>query len=309
MKRKMRKNVLEDVKLSQCYHNHFLFLMCFVSLSSASHRKKESGSEVSLPFRLERSSWKCVQDWEVFLYLHMALPLVFHFLGWNPVLPGSQWEGPWWTVFYFLFVCQSVPRITELYKADIFTSIQKSSPGWYHPSLLLFPSEELTDCLLTQIQGCRFWSSDSLLAINQSRPMFCVPRLHVPSVLVESQNILCWKGPTRIIESNSWLHRGPPRNQTTCLRALSKYSTCCWCNTGTGWSTYLLDIEEWASAAAPPTWSPSRLIRSRLPPRLSWGKKDPKSEVRFCFPPRSWLKLSNHYPWIVITTLCVGGSS
>ena len=38
----------------------------------------------------------------------------------------------------------------------------------------------------------------------------------------ESQNILSWKGPTKIIESNSWLHTGPPKIQTLCLRALSK---------------------------------------------------------------------------------------
>lgn len=86
-------------------------------------------------------------------------------------------------------------------------------------------------------------------------------------------------------------------------------STCCWCSTGTGWSTYLLDMEEWASPDAPPRWRASHPIRSRLPPRLSWWKKDPKSEVRFCFPPQPWLKLSNHYLLIIITTLHLGGSS
>lgn len=41
--------------------------------------------------------------------------------------------------------------------------------------------------------------------------------------ITESYNILCWKGPTRIIESNSWPHIGLPKNQTTYLRRLSKY--------------------------------------------------------------------------------------
>jgi len=40
--------------------------------------------------------------------------------------------------------------------------------------------------------------------------------------VIESQNIPSWKGPIRITESNSWLHTGPSRNLTMCLRALSK---------------------------------------------------------------------------------------
>jgi len=39
---------------------------------------------------------------------------------------------------------------------------------------------------------------------------------------LEQLNIPSWKRPTRIIESNSWLHRAPPKIQTLCLRALSK---------------------------------------------------------------------------------------
>lgn len=44
------------------------------------------------------------------------------------------------------------------------------------------------------------------------------------SVARESQNILTWKGPTKITQSNSWLHIGPPQIQTLGIRALSKHS-------------------------------------------------------------------------------------
>lgn len=40
----------------------------------------------------------------------------------------------------------------------------------------------------------------------------------------EPQNIPSWKGHIRLIESNSWLHTLPPKNQTLCLRVLSKCS-------------------------------------------------------------------------------------
>lgn len=41
---------------------------------------------------------------------------------------------------------------------------------------------------------------------------------------IESQNhILSYRGPTRIIASNSWLSIGLPKNQTTFLRAVSKH--------------------------------------------------------------------------------------
>lgn len=45
---------------------------------------------------------------------------------------------------------------------------------------------------------------------------------------IESQNIPSWRGPTRIIESSSWFHIGPPKNWTVCLRALSR----CFLNSG-----------------------------------------------------------------------------
>lgn len=38
-------------------------------------------------------------------------------------------------------------------------------------------------------------------------------------MIIESQNISICKGPTRITESNPWLHTGPPNIQTTCLDA------------------------------------------------------------------------------------------
>jgi len=43
------------------------------------------------------------------------------------------------------------------------------------------------------------------------------------SRITESQNLPRWKGPTRIIESNSLLHTGPPKNQTMCLKVLPKH--------------------------------------------------------------------------------------
>lgn len=95
--------------------------------------------------------------------------------------------------------------------------------------------------------------------------------------------------------------RSLPSNKSQCFTCLGLMSqplvpgsTCCCCSMGTGCSAYLLDIEEWSSPAAPPMWNPSRPIRSRLPPRLSWWKKDLKSEVRFCFLPHPSLKLFNH---------------
>lgn len=39
---------------------------------------------------------------------------------------------------------------------------------------------------------------------------------------LESQNIPNWKRRTVIIESNFWPHTEPPKNQTLCLRVLSR---------------------------------------------------------------------------------------
>lgn len=36
--------------------------------------------------------------------------------------------------------------------------------------------------------------------------------------------MLSWKGPKKIIKSNSWLNKGPRKIQALCLRAMSKYS-------------------------------------------------------------------------------------
>lgn len=36
-------------------------------------------------------------------------------------------------------------------------------------------------------------------------------------------NIQRWKEPIRIIQPHYWLHKGMPKNQTICLRALSKH--------------------------------------------------------------------------------------
>lgn len=98
-----------------------------------------------------------------------------------------------------------------------------------------------------------------------------------------------------------------PSNKSQCFRKcldlmpqpLVPASTCCCCSMGTGCSTYLLDTEEWSSPAAPPRCNPSLPIRSRLPPRLSWRRKDHKREVRFCFlqHPKAVQSLhTDHYP-------------
>ena len=41
--------------------------------------------------------------------------------------------------------------------------------------------------------------------------------------IIESQNIPSWKVPIKVIESSSWFHTGPSKNQTIWLRALSKH--------------------------------------------------------------------------------------
>jgi len=49
---------------------------------------------------------------------------------------------------------------------------------------------------------------------------------HQPKI-IETQNIPHWKGPIRVIKSTPWLHKEPPKNQTICLRVLSR----CFLNT------------------------------------------------------------------------------
>lgn len=107
MKRKMRKNVLEDVKLSQCYHNHFLFLMCFVSLSAASHRKK----------RIRQWGFIALQTWEEFLKMCTRLGSVSVPLhGTTPCLPlfGMEPSTPRFPVGrtmvnrFLFFICLSI---------------------------------------------------------------------------------------------------------------------------------------------------------------------------------------------------------
>lgn len=44
--------------------------------------------------------------------------------------------------------------------------------------------------------------------------------------IIESQDILSWKGPINVTGSNSWFHTAPPKNQTVLLRALSRYFLC-----------------------------------------------------------------------------------
>lgn len=42
-----------------------------------------------------------------------------------------------------------------------------------------------------------------------------------PSTSIESKNILSWRGPIRLIKFISWLHTGPPKNETFCERSES----------------------------------------------------------------------------------------
>jgi len=49
-----------------------------------------------------------------------------------------------------------------------------------------------------------------------------IMKMQCPMQTIESLNNPSWKEPIRIIESNSWLHTGPPKNQTIYLRAVSR---------------------------------------------------------------------------------------
>jgi len=89
-------------------------------------------------------------------------------------------------------------------------------------------------------------------------------------LFVEWQNIPSWKEPIRIMESNSWLHTGSPKNQTLCLRALSK----CFFNYGSlgpwSWRAYSMPTTlSWKTFSWYPTWpSPDTASYHSLGP--SW---------------------------------------
>jgi len=61
-----------------------------------------------------------------------------------------------------------------------------------------------------------------LLSLARAQPLLTGHRI------IDSCNNPSWKGSVRITESNSWLHTGPPKNQSIWLRALSK----CFLNCG-----------------------------------------------------------------------------
>lgn len=46
------------------------------------------------------------------------------------------------------------------------------------------------------------------------------------NAFIEPQDIPSWKGPVRIIESNSWINTGAPKNQTLCLKSIIYVKAC-----------------------------------------------------------------------------------
>ena len=110
--------------------------------------------------------------------------------------------------------------------------------------------------------------------------------------IIESQNILTWKRPTRITESNSWLHTGPLRIQILCPQALSKLSL----NSSTLGHAYCplgacsMPTALWTTFSLHPTWpfcdtAPccslefchchQRAELNAAPPLPSWGAMRP----------------------------------
>jgi len=61
-----------------------------------------------------------------------------------------------------------------------------------------------------------------------------------------SWNIPSWKGPTRTIESNSWLYTGQIKTQTLCLRVLSQW----FLNSG----SLVLCLLPWGACSVPTTF-------------------------------------------------------
>jgi len=61
---------------------------------------------------------------------------------------------------------------------------------------------------------CIFESILRMMADHQSMLWTTSESCSEGRAFIESWNIPGWKGPTWIIESNSWLLRGPPKNQT-----------------------------------------------------------------------------------------------
>ena len=68
------------------------------------------------------------------------------------------------------------------------------------------------------------WNSATMLClVNNSNKTRKIPETlsWMCEIFIESQNIPTWKVLIRITESNLCFHTGPPKNQTTWLRALS----------------------------------------------------------------------------------------
>lgn len=81
----------------------------------------------------------------------------------------------------------------------------------YFPSLS--PFSFLKDCA-----GSRSWQLATTAGAREALGLSYWKRLRI----IQSQNILIWKGPISITESNSWPHTVPFENQTICISVLSK---------------------------------------------------------------------------------------
>ena len=105
--------------------------------------------------------------------------------------------------------------------------------------------------------------------------------------IIESQSIPSWKGPTRIIKSNSWLHKGPPKIQTVCLKAPSK---CLFNSSSSGlcplpWAARSMPTTLWCRPfPSPPTAPPLTQHHAVL-----WGPVAVRAELSAAplLPPRS----------------------
>lgn len=77
----------------------------------------------------------------------------------------------------------------------------------YTPGFNLFVLQWMFKHLLSK--PAYFWADKILIPLSKWIRIIEL-QLHIP----------CWKGPTMIIESKSWLHTGPSKNEIMCLRAL-----------------------------------------------------------------------------------------
>ena len=101
------------------------------------------------------------------------------------------------------------------------------------------------------------------------------PNIYSSTVLLQPQNILSWKGPTRIIKPN-WLYTQPHKTQTLlCLRALSK----CFLNSN---SSVPCPLPSGAGSVPNPQLPLPRHSSMPFPRALSLSQRAELSSVRSC---------------------------